>query len=265
MKRLIKLLFLTLAFATTGQSQTVLFNLNNATVGGTANTVGSTYTYTGADPGHLYDVVVSLTGMTSNAHLVQPRVDVTSDSITGTDFTSTATTPLLTALWTLEDGNTVANYSASMTFNIKVFNTGTTTLATGINLYGITWDNDGAVDNTSTVREQVTYSGSPTYPSVGSAETQNGNTFIATTTAVNQGLNAAPAYTITALYTNTSTFDWTAAHLVADTAGTDGAFFSRMSALQLGYTPAAVPEPSSSLLALAAVLPFVLGRRKRRQ
>ncbi len=255
------ILAITLIVAATGlaSAQTSYFNLDNAVVNPTQSGIGTTFTYIGADPSGLYDVVVTVqNGFATSAIFSNPQGDSFTGFTAGGSFPDAA--PYFTPSWNLNDGTSTGTFTASLTFQFSVFDTGTTNGAS-VDLYATTLDNDGGVNgNTSTVRERVIYGGSPTFLQVGSGETQDGNQFTATTTTNQPGIGTGANYRINALYSNTSTFSWTAQHLVTDLAA-NGGDSSRLSALQLGFTT--VPEPGVSLLGLLSVTLLAVRRNRR--
>ncbi|MGJ8642280.1 MAG: PEP-CTERM sorting domain-containing protein [Luteolibacter sp.] len=248
------------ATATSVSAQTYsydVFDLNNAVVTGTPNAVNSKYTYIGADPGGLYDVVVTLVSQSTTSSIFSnPQADATSGFIDS--YNVTGADSFFTPSWNLLDTSVVGNFTASMTFQFSVFNTGTS-IAAPLNLYAITLDNDGDPSASAPVHEQVLYGGSPDILSYGSKQNRNGNQFTASTTEVHPGITTDPAFRVDALYRNTSSFTWTASHLVNDLSTVDSNK-TRISALQLGYTT--VPEPSAPLMLIGGVGVLLLIRRR---
>lgn len=253
------LLYLT-GLATIGcvSAQTSFFSLSNPTITGIPNAVNARYTYTQADPNRLYDVVVTVLDRNTTSNIFSnPQVDSTTGFLDASNFTGADA--FFTPSWNLRDTATVGDFSASASFSFSVFQTGTTLLAP-VTLFANTLDNDGAGNGgASSVREQVTYGGSPVFTLVGSGITQVGNQFTATTNTNAPGISNNPAFTIQAVYENTATFNWTATHLVNDLAPV-GRNSTRISALQLGFTT--VPEPHLPMLGLLSFAVFAL-RRKR--
>ncbi len=188
-----------------------------------------------------------------------PRADsVTNFTAGGNGFPEAA--PYFTPSWNLNDGAVAGTFTASLTFLFSVFDTRTNNAAS-VDLYANTLDNDGGVNGTSsTVRERVIYGGTPTYLFVGAQETRDGNQFTAATTTNQPGIGTGADYRINALYANTSSFTWTAQHIVTDLAP-DGGNSNRLSALQLGFTT--VPEPGVSILSLLSFALLALRRNRR--
>lgn len=250
--------FLAAVSLASGQEAEAFFNLNNATVSTAQIAAGTTFTYVGADPTGLYDVVVTVTAIGANSTIFSnPQGDAFTGFTGGGNFPDAAS--FFTPSWNLNDGTVAGTFTASITFEFSVFNTGTMDAAS-IDLHANTLDNDGGLNGTtSSVRERVIYGGNPEFLRVGAAETQVGNQFTATNTTNQPGIGTGADFRIDALYRGTSTFSWTAQHLVTDFAP-DGGNSTRLSALQLGFTT--VPEPDVPSLAALGI--SLIGLRRRR-
>lgn len=263
MKNEIQLLFFLLCTAPLVKGATA-FDLSNPTVSGGSNpslTVGTTLTYSQADPGNLYDVVVSLSAIVNPRALDSPTTFTSPQIVDGTGGTS----GLFLTRWDWDDDALqYDNAQLSMTFNFEVYLTGTNTLATGITLIASSFDNDGSDLATAAVREFVIYSPGANFTQVGVTQTElpqtNGTTTFLGPNVVEPGVTDDPDYLIEATYEDQSTFTWTSGHLVTGRTPNAGPGAARLGALQLAFEP--VPEPSTSLLAFFAGLSFLARRRR---
>ena len=240
------------------------FNLSDPIVTGGSNsslTAGTNLTYLQADPDNLYDVVVNVESVINPLATTSPNTFTDPRVVDGTDVTS----GLFLTRWDWDDDALeYSNQQLSMTFNFEVYLAGTDSLATGISLIASSFDNDGATQNSATVREFVIYSAGAEFTSVGVtqtlANTNDDRTAYLGPATVEPGITDDPDYVVEATYENQSSFTWRSGHLVTGLAPDADPGLARLGALQLSFEQ--VPEPSSSLLVSLAGLSLLTRRRR---
>lgn len=264
MKEKVRLSLFALCASPTFIEGATAFNFSNPTVTGGTNpflSAGTILTYSQADPGNLYDVVVSVTAVANPLATASPTTFTSPQVVDGAG----ATSGLFLTRWDWnDDALEYTDAQLFMTFDFEVYDTGTRTLASDITLIASSFDNDGSDLATAAVNEFVIYSSGADFTSVGVTQTTlpqaDGRTAFLGPNVVEPGVTDDPDYLVEANYENQSTFTWTSGHLVDGRTPDANPGAARLGALQLSFEP--IPEPSTSLLTCFAGLSFLARRRR---